>query len=83
MLEISQGNPRWGYRLAHGVLRREFGTLNPKKVYRLWRKHGLNVPRRKAYKRRYCNSNRRMSAINANAIWAFDSVFDECANGQN
>lgn len=68
--------------MAHGVLRREFGTLNPKKVYRLWREHGLNVPRKKTYKRRYCNSNRRMSAISANAIWAFDFVFDACANGQ-
>ena len=82
MQELSKSHPRWGYRLVHGVLRREFGLINPKKVYRLWREHGFAVPRKRVYKRRYCNSNRHMSAISSNSIWAFDFVFDECANGQ-
>ena len=42
---------RRGYRLAHWELRRDGFAVNHKRVYRLWKGAGLNVPPRKSRKR--------------------------------
>src|SRR5260370_4227681 len=39
--EISRDWPRFGYRFAHGLLRREGWVVNRKRVQRLWREEGL------------------------------------------
>ena len=45
---FARRHPRWGYRRAHAVLRREgHHQLNRKKVQRLWREEGLRVPPRR------------------------------------
>ena len=41
---FAKRHPRWGYRRAHAVLRREGWAVNRKKVQRLWREEGLRVP---------------------------------------
>ena len=82
LLSLRYQFPRFGYRRIHALLRRQGLHTNVKKVYRLWSANGLNVPRKRAYRRRYGKGHRWMSAIVPNAIWAFDFLFDECANGQ-
>ena len=39
--------PRWGYRRLHVLLRREGHLVNHKRVYQLYRAHGLAVRRKK------------------------------------
>ena len=80
--QFSQQHPRYGYRRVGALLRRSGRLTNHKRVYRLWRQAGLSLPRKRAYRRRYGGKHRWMSAIRPNAIWAYDFVFDECANGQ-
>ena len=36
--------PRYGYRLICGKLRQLGWTINPKRVYRIWKQEGLKVP---------------------------------------
>jgi len=52
------------------------------RVYRVWKKNGLCQPRRRPRKRIRGDGHRWMSPISPNAVWAYDFLFDECANGQ-
>ena len=79
---LSAANPRFGYRFVAALLRREGLVINNKRVYRLWRKAGLARRRKPAYRRRHGGQHRWMSAVAPNGVWAYDFVFDACANGQ-
>lgn len=79
---LSASNPRFGYRFIAALLRREGIRINNKRVYRLWRLAGLGQKRKPAYRRRHGGKHRWMSAIAPNGVWAYDFVFDTCANGQ-
>lgn len=46
---VVEQHPRYGYRRAWAVLRRE-SVINPKRVARLWRILGLSLPRRRPRK---------------------------------
>jgi putative transposase len=78
---IVEQHPRYGYRRAWAVLRRE-SVINPKRVARLWRILGLSLPRRRPRKRIRRTSLRPLPATRANQVWAYDFVHDACANGQ-
>lgn len=43
---LAAERPQWGYRRLHILLTREMGTINRKRVYRLYRLEGLAVRRR-------------------------------------
>jgi putative transposase len=43
MIELSRGNPYYGYRRVWAMLRREGWLVNKKRVHRLWRKKGLKI----------------------------------------
>ena len=51
LLRVARDHPRYGYRRAWAVLRGEGWAVNKKRVHRLWREAGLQVPQ-KARKRR-------------------------------
>jgi putative transposase len=80
--ELARQQPRYGYRRATAVLRQEGEAINPKRVYRVWRKQGLALPRRRPRKRVASQSLRPFAAHQAKQVWAYDFVFDGCANGQ-
>src|SRR5207244_433665 len=65
--------PRYGYRRVAVMLRRAGGRVNTKRVYRLWHKAGLQMPRRKAIKRRV---GQRVEGLKraeyANPVWTYD-----------
>ena len=42
--QIAKTHPRWGWKKAHDVLRREGWALNRKRTRRLWRQEGLRRP---------------------------------------
>ena len=50
--ELAERHPRFGYRQITALLRQDSWTVNPKRVHRLWKQAGLQVPRRRPRKRR-------------------------------
>lgn len=85
MLALSARNPRFGYRRVWSLLRREGFDVNRKRVQRLWRLHGLKVPRRRRRKRAAGQGGngcavRRVGA--ANQVWAWDFVHDRTTDGR-
>lgn len=82
---FARHHPRWGYRRAHAVLRREGHHLNRKKVQRLWREEGLRVPPRRHKRPRLGISTTpadRLSATHPNHVWALDYQFDVTSTGR-
>ncbi len=74
--------PRYGYRRIQVFLAREGQLMSPDRTHRLWRQEGLQVPRRRPRRRVALHRPRTLPASGANYLWAYDFVFDACANGQ-
>ena len=51
-------------------------------MYRLWRQAGLQVPRKRPRRRVATGRPRPTAPETRNHVWAYDFVFDACANGQ-
>jgi putative transposase len=77
ILELVREFPRYGYRQITRLLRGEGWQINFKRVYRLWRKEGLKVPRKKKKRRRLGDSNggiiRRMDE-RMNDVWSMKAT---------
>jgi putative transposase len=82
MRELSSQYPRYGYRRIHIFLARRGHEMSPDRAHRLWRQAGLQVPRKRPRRRVAGSRPRPVPAIAANEVWAYDFVFDACANGQ-
>jgi putative transposase len=80
--QIARTHTRYGYRRATALIKQEGEAINPKRVYRLWRREGLALPRRRPRKRVRAMSLRPLAPKQAGEVWAYDFVFDTCANGQ-
>ncbi len=74
--------PRFGYRRIQVFLARRGLTMSTDRAYRIWKKAGLQVPRRRPRRRVATSRPRPLPATGANQVWAYDFVFDACANGQ-
>jgi putative transposase len=82
---FAKAHPRWGYRRAHAVLRREGHLVNRKKVQRLWREEGLRVPPTRRKRQRLGDSTmpcERLRAERPDHVWALDYQFDVTATGR-
>ena len=79
---LSSQYPRYGYRRMRIFLRRAGHELSWERTHRLWRKAGLQLPRRRPRRRIATGRPRPLPAASANFVWAYDFVFDACANGQ-
>jgi putative transposase len=74
--------PRYGYRLLHGMLKREGLVLNRKRTYRIYREEKLQV-RTKRRKRLPTKLRVEMAVpTSANQRWSMDFVSDQLATGQ-
>lgn len=81
--EIARAHPRWGWKSAHRLLRREGRLVNKKKVRRIWRAEGLKRPQRCTKRRRLSlNSAERLRATAIDEVWAIDFQFDETTDGR-
>jgi len=84
MLELACQRPRFGYRRIAALLRAEGWQVNFKRVYRLWRREGLKVPR-KVRKRRglgvSANACHVRKAEHQDHVWTWDFVFDRTRSG--
>ncbi len=82
MGQLSSQYPRYGYRRIRIFLKRQGHQLGWHRTHRLWRQAGLQLPRRRPRRRIASGRPRPLPAAGANFIWAYDFVFDSCANGQ-
>ena len=82
MRELAAQYPRYGYRRIQVFLARRGHVMSADRTHRLWRLHGLQVPRKRPRRRVAHGRPRPLPATAANQMWAYDFVFDACANGQ-
>jgi putative transposase len=82
MRELAARYPRYGYRRIQVFLERQGHVMSADRVHRLWRQEALQVPRRRPRRRVASHRPRPVPATGANYLWAYDFVFDACANGQ-
>ena len=82
MRRLAAQYPRYGYRRIRIFLRREDYVMSPGRAHRLWRHAGLQVPRRRPRRRVASGRPRPLPPTARNHVWAYDFVFDACANRQ-
>ncbi len=83
--DLVRSHPRRGYRMVCGRLRLEGWLVNHKRIYRLWRREGLGVPRKHRKKRRLgvsANGVTRQRAERMNDVWCWDFVHDTDERGR-
>ncbi len=79
LIRLAKRYDRYGYRKITALLRTEGWHINHKKVERLWREEGLQIPRcHKPRKRLYDHQHSiiRMQPLYPNHIWSVDFVQD-------
>jgi len=76
LIEASGRYPRFGYRRIAVMTDKSMG-----RVWRLWSRLGLNLPRRRPRKRRCGTDMRIPGATRPNSVWTYDFVHDRLANG--
>lgn len=75
--------PQYGYRHITARMRREGYTINHKRVERIWRREGLQLPRRKRVKRRFGErGDVKQRAQYPNHVWSYDFTEDRTTRGQ-
>jgi putative transposase len=74
--------PRYGYRTIRIFLEREGHVLGTDRMYRLWRQESLQVPKKRPRRRVATSRPRPLPATAMNHVWAYDFVFDTCADGR-
>jgi putative transposase len=80
---LALARPRFGYRRLTVLLRREYGAVNHKRVYRWYRQEGLQVRRQR--RKRVTVTNRVVPPApdRAGEQWAMDFMRDTLANGRS
>jgi putative transposase len=74
--------PRYGYRTIRIFLERQGHALGTDRMYRLWRQEGLQVPKKRPRRRVATSRPRPLPPTAVNHVWAYDFVFDTCADGR-
>jgi len=82
MREFAAQYPRYGYRRIRIFLRRAGHAMSADRAHRLWRQARLQVPRRRPRRRVASGRPRPVPPTARNHVWAYDFVWDTCANGQ-
>jgi len=86
MSELSEENPRYGYRRVWPLLRREGWEVNKKRVLRLRREQGLKVPKKQHKSRRLAGSGEngvsKRRAEYPGHVWSYDFAMDSTEDGR-
>jgi len=82
---VARKRPRYGSRRITTELRKEGWRVNKKRVERIWREEGLQVPRRVRKRRRLGHSENgivRRRSERPNHVWSYDFVSDQTEDGR-
>ena len=85
MKALAVKRPRFGQNRVTTLLRQDGLKVNHKRVERLWRREGLQVPRKPRKKRRLGtvdNSSERIKAQYKNHVWSYEFVADKTEDGR-
>jgi len=77
---------RYGYRMITAKLRQSGWSVNHKRVQRIWRKEGLQVPYRRKFKKakgRSENSCVARRSDEMNHVWTYDFMSDQTEDGRS
>jgi putative transposase len=83
MRDLAGQYPRYGYRRIRIFLARQGHVMSAERTYRLWRQAGLQVPKRRPRRRVAMSRPRPLPPTGINHVWAYDFVFDTCADGRS
>ena len=86
MIKLAKRYGRYGYRKISALLRMEGWKVNHKKVERLWREEGLQLPKRHKKRRRLYHKGSsviRLRPQYQNHIWSVDFVHDKLSSGRS
>lgn len=84
---LAEQHPRWGYRMIKNLLVEEGWAVNVKRVHRLWRQEGLQVPpqRLKSSGQKAIgdasNSASSLPALYRNHVWSYDFMSARTVDG--
>lgn len=81
--DLAARHKRYGYRRITAVLRREGSRVNHKRIHRIWKAEGLQLPRRRPRRRRMGSTTGEVihKAEHPNHVWSYDFVEDRTENG--
>ena len=82
MQALAAQYPRYGYRTIRIFLARQGHALGTDRMYRVWRQAGLQVPKKRPRRRVAASRPRPLPPTAINHVWAYDFVFDTCADGR-
>lgn len=86
LIRLAKQYGRYGYRKIAELLRIEGWRINHKKVERLWREEGLQLPQRQKKRKRLYHKDSsiiRLRPQYPNHIWSVDFVHDRLSNGRS
>ena len=86
IIELASMFGRYGYRMIHGLLRREGWWVNHKRVERIWRQEGLKVPKKQPKRGRlWLNDGScvRLRAGRKDHVWSYDLVHARTHDGRS
>ena len=75
--QIAIRHNRYGYRMITAKLRQRGWNVNPKRIHRIWRKEGLQVPYRRKFRKAKGGSENSCFIRKAeyiNHVWTYDFV---------
>jgi transposase InsO family protein len=83
--KLASDNQRMGYRMITSLLGREGWQVNRKRVHRLWKQAGLQVPRKQRKRWRLGSSENgcvELKAARPGDVWSIDFMFDTTEDGR-
>jgi transposase InsO family protein len=86
IIKLAKKHKRYGYRFITAKLRQDGWVVNSKRVQRIWRKEGLQVPYRHKYKKSTgssANSCDTRKADYPNHVWTYDFMSDQTEDGRS
>ena len=82
IIDLSEDQPRYGYRRVTALIRRSGKEVNAKRVQRIRRQEGLQVHKRQRKTRRWgTGTAERRRTSHANEVWSWDFVHDMTEHG--
>ena len=80
---LARQHRRYGYRRVTALLRRQGHRVNAKRVWRIWKREGLCLPRKRPRRRRQGSGvGVPPRALKPNHVWTYDFLFDRTEAGQ-